>query len=450
MFLSKFEINILHLIYFFIPLALVTGPALPDLLLFSFLILSIIFFISKKQKFDIKFESWMMVLIILWIWFIFISFFAINFKSSITDALIFIRFILFIILSYAIFSSINKKILFFFLSSLFFLCILVALDTLFQFYNYSYYYGFREDLFGRIPEGESGIYGRLSGPFLDLVPGSFLSRFVFFNILLIYLSYDLIKKNILFIIIYIFSLSLIVSLIYFSGEKMALATTGLGYLLCIIFSKKIRLILLFSIIISLLFILINLKLHPHYNNYEIISSSAQHDGLMIKRQFSCNENEICEKIFKVQPKFTEVVKNFKESAYGEIYLTSFNMWKDNILLGIGLNNFSLLFCDKQNKYSKYHQNLECTTHPHNIYLQALLESGLIGFVIFCLFVFLFFYKVNSIKSIESKIILFSALLAIFWPIMSTGSFLKNWNMVFICLVCSLCLICVRFINHNKV
>ena len=449
MFLSKFKINIFHLMYFFMPLALVTGPALPDLLLFFFSILSIYILITKKQKFDIKLESWMIVSIILWAWFVFISFFAINFKSSITDALIFIRFMLFIFLSYSIFSNISKEILFFFLNLLFFLCILVALDTLFQFYNYSYYYGFGEDLFGRIPKGDSGIYGRLSGPFLDLVPGSFLSRFVFFNILLIYFFYDLIKKNLLLIIIYIFSLSLIFSLIYFSGERMALATTGLGCSLCIIFSKKIRLILLFSILISLLFIFINLKFHPHYNNYEIISSSAEHDGLIIKRQFSCNEEKICEKIFNVQPKFAEVIKNFKESAYGEIYLTSFQIWKNNIFFGIGLNNFSLLFCDKQNIYSKYHQNLDCTTHPHNIYLQALLESGLIGFFIFCLFVLLIFYKVNSIKTIESKIILFSALLAIFWPIMSTGSFLKNWNMVFICFMCSLCLICVRFINKNK-
>ncbi|SVD27062.1 uncharacterized protein METZ01_LOCUS379916, partial [marine metagenome] len=298
-----------------------TGSALPDLLLFFFSIFSIFVLITKKQKFDINFESWMIVSILLWVWFVFISFFAINFKSSITDALIFIRFMLFIIFSYYIFSDICKKNLFFFLNSLFLLCILVALDTLFQFYNYSHYYGFGEDLFGRLPEESSGIYGRLSGPFLDLVPGSFLSRFVFFNILLIYFFYDVIKKNLLLIIIYIFSLSLIFSLIYFSGERMALATTGLGCSLCIIFSKKIRLILLFSILISLLFIFINLKFHPHYNNYEIISSSAEHDGLIIKRQFSCNEKEICEKVFNVQPKFTEIVKNFKESAYGEIYLT---------------------------------------------------------------------------------------------------------------------------------
>ena len=59
MFLTKFKINIFHLMYFFMPLALVTGPALPDLLLFFFSILSIFILITKKQKFDIKFESWM-------------------------------------------------------------------------------------------------------------------------------------------------------------------------------------------------------------------------------------------------------------------------------------------------------------------------------------------------------------------------------------------------------
>jgi len=431
------------------PLALVTGPALPDLLLFFFSIIFIFVLITKKQKFEIELENWMIVSIILWIWFIFISFFAINFTKSIADALIFIRFMVFIIFSYVIFSNISKKKFFFFLNSLFFLCILVALDTLFQFYNYSSYYGFGKDLFGRSPEGDSGIYGRLSGPFLDLVPGSFLSRFVFFNILLIYFSYDLAKKNILLIIIYIFGLSLIFSLIYFSGERMALATTGLGCLLCIIFSKKIRLILLFSIFISSSFIFINIKFHPHYNNYEIISSSAEHDGLIIKRHFACNDDEICKKTFKGQPKFFEVIKNFKESAYGEIYLTSYQMWKDNKFFGIGLNNYKIL-CNNQNKYSTYHQNFGCASHPHNLYLQALLESGLIGFIIFCLFVFLIFYKVNSIKIIGSKIILFSVLLAIFWPLMSTGSFLKNWNMVFICFVCSLTLICVRVIKEHKV
>ena len=171
--------------------------------------------------------------------------------------------------------------------------------------------------------------------------------------------------------------------------------------------------------------------------------------MIIKRTFACNKEEVCEKIFKVQPKFIEVLKDFKNSAYGEIYLTSYQMWRDNILLGIGLNNFKEL-CKNNNKYTKFHQNFGCTTHPHNIYLQALLETGLIGFIIFCSFIFLIFYKVNTIKLISLRIILFAALLSIFWPIMSTGSFLKNWNMVFISLVCSMCLISTNIINQKKI
>ena len=270
MLLKKFKINILYLIYLLIPFALVTGSALPDILLVLFSIIFIYIFFKYKKNINLKFENWMIAAIILWLWFIFISFFSINFYISISDALIFIRFVLFIIFSYLIFLNLSNKIFLFYLNLIFFLCILISIDTLFQFYNYSYFNGFGKDLVGRIPEG---LYGRLSGPFNDLVPGSFLSRFVFFNILLIHLRYDIIKNNYLLILIYSISLSLIFSVIYFSGERMSLATTCLGGVLCLIFSKKIRLILFFSIIISLLFIILNLKFHPHFNNYEILSSS---------------------------------------------------------------------------------------------------------------------------------------------------------------------------------
>ena len=192
MLLTKFKINILYLIYLLIPFALVTGSALPDILLVLFSIIFIYIFFEHKKNIDLKFENWMIVAITLWLWFVFISFFSINFYISISDALIFIRFVLFIIFSYLIFLNLSNKIFLFYLILIFFLCILISIDTLFQFYNYSYLNGFEKDLVGRIPEG---LYGRLCGPFIDLVPGSFLSRFVFFNILLIYLRYDIIKNN---------------------------------------------------------------------------------------------------------------------------------------------------------------------------------------------------------------------------------------------------------------
>ena len=141
------------------------------------------------------------------------------------------------------------------------------------------------------------------------------------------------------------------------------------------------------------------------------------------------------------------MKNFNKSAYGEIYSTSYNIWKDNILLGIGLNNFTTV-CKNNSKYKKYHEEFGCTTHPHNLYLQALVESGVIGFVLFSTFVLLFFYKINSLALLEIKIIIWSVLLTIFWPIMSTGSLLKNWNMVFISFICACVLIVNEYFKKN--
>ena len=45
-----------------------------------------------------------------------------------------------------------------------------------------------------------------------------------------------------------------------------------------------------------------------------------------------------------------------------------------------------------------------------------------------------FQKNRFLPKVEESNVVFGIiiLLILFWPIMSTGSFLKNWNMIFIC------------------
>ncbi len=423
-------------IFFF----LISGPAIPDILLTFFVLITLYF---KKQIIFKDRIKLLLIFVILWIWFLVSSLFAYDVFTSLIEVIIFMRFILFIFISYLIFKDLNliqiKYILFF----IFFCCIFVAIDTFYQFYNYSYLDGFGKDIFGRKPEG---IYGRLSGPFSDLVPGSYLSRLLFF-VLFIYVIDPMIFYNKKLNFLYSASIVIIISAIYFSGERMAFATTLLGLFLCIIFLKKLRKILFFISIISGLFIYLNIYLHPHYNNYQIIQSNAQHEGLIIEREFICNNNIKCSKEFKLQPKFFEILKDFDNSAYGEIYLSAFYMWKDYKFFGIGLNNFNTV-CINENKYKKYNQNYGCTTHPHNIYIQALVETGIIGFLIFIVLIIIFFIKILKIQDSNYKVLLLSSFLTIFWPIMSTGSFLKNWNMVFISIVLTLILILMN-VKYKK-
>ena len=444
--------KIFNYLYLLLPIFLITGPAIPDISITLFILFAFIF---KKNLFLKIYEPWMLLLFVLWAWFLFISFFAYNIEKSMTDAIIFVRFILFIILSFLIFEKISKKIIKNILFFILICCVLVSIDCLYQFYNYSYSNGFGADILGRKPDG---LYGRLNGPFNDLVPGAYLSRLLFF----IFILYSIIKdqnlnnhddnyKNNYYLKIFIYvSVSLILVVIYFSGERMAVATTFLGFLICFMFAKNLRKIILISTIISGIFIIFNIGFHPHFKNIKIIESSSKHEGLIIQKSFYCdqNQNEICVKEFASQPSFFKVLKDFDKSAYGEIYMSALHMWSDYKITGIGLNNFNLL-CKDNNKYRKYNKNFGCTTHPHNLYIQSLVETGIVGFIIFIIVVFVILLKIISIKEKNIKYPLISAYLTIFWPIMATGSFLKNWNMVFICFILSFCLIIGRMAKSNK-
>ena len=89
------------------------------------------------------------------------------------------------------------------------------------------------------------------------------------------------------------------------------------------------------------------------------------------------------------------------------------------------------------KNQQYNVVNACTTHPHNIYMQLLAETGLLGFLpIFSLFLFVL-YKIIShgynkilkrkINLSDYEICLYCAALITLWPFIPTGSAFNNWN-----------------------
>ena len=83
------------------------------------------------------------------------------------------------------------------------------------------------------------------------------------------------------------------------------------------------------------------------------------------------------------------------------------------------------------KISKF----SCNTHPHNSYIQLLVELGLIGFFIgltLLMFVFIVILK-HFLCLIRGKyffndfqICLISAILITLWPLVPTGNLFNNW------------------------
>ena len=83
-------------------------------------------------------------------------------------------------------------------------------------------------------------------------------------------------------------------------------------------------------------------------------------------------------------------ESFWDSQWGAHYLTSIEIFKDNPLLGSGADTFRYA-CSKED-YSKINSaeaDVRCNTHPHNIFFEILSELGIIGFLVFIFFCFIF-------------------------------------------------------------
>jgi O-antigen ligase len=116
----------------------------------------------------------------------------------------------------------------------------------------------------------------------------------------------------------------------------------------------------------------------------------------------------------------------------------FGAWKiflNNKYFGAGLKGFRY---ECFNKY-EYFKNpkIICTTHPHNILMQFLSETGIIGFIFyiisFLIVSFILFKKFiynlldkNKFFIDDYKICALIAIFITLWPLASSGSFFNNW------------------------
>ena len=407
-------------LFLFIPLFLITGPAVPDIIITLGLIFGVIYFVYLKEYLQLIKINFFRISILFWLSLILISFFSYNKINSFQDSLIFIRFLLIPFFCYFIFFK-DEKIFRQLLLIIFVLVVFVCIDTFYQFLDYTSENGFGKDLLGF----NSNWYGRLTGPFGDeLIPGSYVSKLGLIGF--VYLISDHKLKN--KIILHVFYLSSILLVSYISGERMAFATYMLSLFVLLIFLNEFRKSIFFSIVLGGVLIFLTIYLHPFYNDFEIVESTQYHQGQKIEKFFECDydKNKICTKIVNIQPSFIEIIRNFSSSAYGEIYLLSYQMFLDNPITGIGINNFKFL-CNNYKLYKNMMINYDCASHPHNIYIQWLTEGGLVVFISFIIYLsILIIFIINNFGDKKYKIISLVILLAMFWPIMSTGSLIKNW------------------------
>ena len=389
---NNFE-NILIFFFSIFPLAFLIGNSVIN---FFIIIIPIFYFIltlKKKIKFNFQ-NKIFLIMLLFWFSLIVNLFFSQNQSLSI-PRVIKIFFIIFLVsaFKYIVFLNENKYLnnIYKIWSIIFFV---VLIDLIFEFMVGFNILGFKSNIPGRL----ASFTGN------ELVIGNFFSAFCL--IFLSYISIKYPKKN--NIIIFLSLVLIFVS--FLIGERANFIRTflmiGLFFIFVVDYKYKTKLLFIFVILSLIPLLITNLKDDNVYKSRYVnsINNLFQKNGIRIY---------------------------LNNSQYGAHYDVAYKIFKENKLFGVGIKNFR-----KESFKSKYEnpelkfKDMKGSTHPHQIHLEFLSETGLFGYSIFLIFIILSIFL--SIKSnLKNKnVFQFSGILFVIFsllPLIPTGSFFSTYS-----------------------
>ena len=394
-----------------LPLTLVVGTMISELLIFTI----IFFFLSEiliKKKFEFFKDDIFLFLCVIWIYLLLNLINSTNFEHSLLRSIFFIRFPLLIIaINFFLKKNSYNFDLIFKLWGI--TLAIVIIDLYFQ-----AIFGFNTIGF------KSPWTGRLSGFLKDeLKIAHILIGFVMPTICF----YIPKTKNKIYILVLIFLYILILLLTNERSNTLKGIIVVFGILIFyekFNFKKKI-----FSIAMIVLTITLILSFNKNINQRFIKEISSNYFKQKVL-------GEVPPKI-EVMDWWTSGFNYIKYSNYGPHYLTSLKIFKKYPIFGSGIKTFRVEChnIDIKNYYTTTEDliyNNKCNTHPHQIYFEILSELGLIGFLLFFSFFFYLIYKSTKCYLNNKNKILLSSLLFIFAqiiPLIPSGSFFTNFGAI---------------------
>lgn len=192
------------------------------------------------------------------------------------------------------------------------------------------------------------------------------------------------------------------TVVFMSGERMALLLTGLGFVIAFfLLPISKRLMLLIGITGAL-----------------GIGLLAYTNPGLVQRHLGST---------------TKVVEDLGASDYGKIWMSAIEMTKQHPLFGVGLRQFREVCPDAA--YGPTDTIAQrCNQHTHNTYLEWLAESGLVGLTLFILLLSLYAQQmIWGVRRLRYSDPVFLGLVITvcirLWPLASTTSFFTAWSAV---------------------
>ena len=406
-----------NIIPFLLPFAIPFSRSVADI----FVVLIAILFLCKsyfENKWNWIKEGWFKFALIFFLYCVLINTpLSIDSFISLQYSIFFLRWPLFALaLGYWILN--DAKSLKNFLVVTFFVCLFLIFDTWYQ-------YILGVDIFGLERHNSTRLTGPFSGPHI----GMWLTKLIILPIFLftIIKKYKNFLKNNLspytfFIFFAVFFLT-----IFITGERMALLMTILSIftiLFGLILSKHISIlkIIFFLFIISIGIYLFSI-IDPKQTQRAIYSS-------------------------------IHMITNWSNSGYGTVWKSAFDVWMESPWFGAGLHKYREA-CELLGIYGTFENPISggVCFHPHNISMQLLSETGIVGFILF--FTMVLSLSVRLLKDSFLKkdwllyFLILNVLIACFLPIQSNTDFFSNKYSSLVWLLVGVSLGVCRFIKDKN-
>jgi O-antigen ligase len=380
---------------FLLPLLLVFSRSLADITIVLVSIL-FLFYSYKNKRWEWMKDKWFIFALVFTFYCLtFNSIMSIKPSESFLYAIFFVRWPIFAMaLAYWILN--DSRLVKNFLISMAVIIVFIIFDTWWQFI-------FDRDIFGF----EKFAEFRLTGPFEgNPQVGVWTSKLILLLPLFL-ISYDKFKlqaKQNYIVYLFFISSTLLVLSVFISGERMALLMS----------------------LASIFILFIGLLADELVSFKKGIAISLLSFSLILIFAYSFNDH--ANRVFF---SILEKILNWRTSDYGIVWRSAYDVWMQSPFFGAGLHKYREA-CENLGTYgATYLRPVSAGVcfHPHNISLQLLSETGIIGFVLFYLMVI--FLAISSLKIYLIKknwlnfAIVLSIIFTCFLPIQSGTSFFAN-------------------------
>jgi len=414
----NFFINLKNVIPFLLPFAIPFSRSIADI---TIILIALAFLCKSYFENDWHWagETWFKMACVFVAYCVFInSSLSINPTESLKYSIYFLRWPLFALaLTYWLFTDLQslKK----FLYALSFVTLFLILDTWYQ-------YLMGHDIFGIEKFNDT----RLTGPLGDPHIGMWLTKLIIlplFCFAIMKKYEDLLRQKYFFLTLFIF-LGVYFLTIFITGERMALLMALLSIsiiLLGLLANKNIS-------ILKILFLFLLLSLTTYFFT---IANPEQ------------SQRAIFSSIDKII--------NWKTSDYGLVWKSAYDVWQEAPLFGAGLHKYREA-CGLLGIYGNVDNAISggVCFHPHNITMQLLSETGVVGFVLF--FSMVIALSIEMLKEYFSNknwLIFFlslNVLLACFLPIQSNTDFFSNKYSSLVWLLVGISLAISKYLKNKKI